>query len=177
MLETLFQPGSTPRYGAHLLALTAAAAAVALAAALLFLPWFQFTNHGDIIAIPPDSSGSYGISWFDWHMGSVDQAILLAFVAPCLSIAAALARVIWRRRWTQILLLVGFIVAVVGSVEAFGEASSVHHVPGATTTPGAGLWLFAGAAIAGLVVVAMNLVASSRRVRPDASEIRGSANR
>jgi hypothetical protein len=176
MVETLSQPGSTRPYVADFLALTAAAAAVALAAALLFLPWFQFTNHGDIIAIPPDSSGSYGISWSDWHMGSVDQAVFLTFVAPCLSIAAALARVIWRR-WTRILLLVGFIVAVVGSVEAFGEASSVHYVPGATTTPGLGLWLFAGAAFAGLVVVATDLVVSSRRAGPGASELRGSANR
>ena len=171
MVETLSQPGSWRLSAAGYLALAAAAAAAALAAALQFLPWFQFANHGDIIAIPPDSTGSYGISWSDWHMGSVDQAILLTFVAPCLSIAAALARVIRRRRWTQILMLVGFIVAVVGSVEAFGEASSVHYVPRATTTPGAGLWLFAGAAIAGLLVVATDLVVSSRRVGPDASEI------
>jgi hypothetical protein len=134
-------------------------AAVILVAALLFLPWFQITYPKNI-ALPP---GSY--TWGDWHNGFIDQAVLLTLVAPFVSLAAALARAIFRRRWTMIALLVGFVAAFAGSVETFGDAGVINPTPGATTTPGIGLWLFAGAAVAGLLTTATDLVVSSARAR------------
>ena len=135
-------------------------AAIILVAALLFLPWFQLTYPKDVGALPP---GSY--TWSDWHNGFIDQAVLLTLVAPFLSLAAALVRVIFRRRWTKIVLLVGFVAAFAGSLETFGDAGVVNPTPGATTTPGIGLWLFAAAAVVGLVMVATDLVLRPARAR------------
>jgi hypothetical protein len=159
MIETPSLPRSMPPFTA-LVVVAEGTAAVILVAALLFLPWFQLTYPKDVGALPP---GSY--TWGDWHNGFVDQAVLLTLVAPFLSLAAALARVIIPRRWTKIVLLVGFVAAFAGAVETFGDAGVINPTPGATTTPGIGLWLFAVAAVVGMVMVATDLVLRSVRSR------------
>jgi hypothetical protein len=128
------------------------AAAVILVAALLFLPWFHITFPKEG-GIPPSS-----YTWSDWHNGFVDRAVLLTLVAPFVSLAAALARAIFRRRWTKIALLVGFVAAFAGSVETFGDAGVINPTPAATTTPEIGLWLFAFAAVVGVVMVGTDFV-------------------
>ncbi len=156
--NAVIEAPSRPRFRPPLAVLVVAAegaAAVILVAAQLFLPWFQITYPKNI-ALPP---GPY--SWGDWHSGFVDQAVLLTFVAPFVSLAAALARAVFRRRWTTIALFVGFVAAFAGSVETFGDAGVINPTPGATTTPGIGLWLFAVAAVVGLVSVAADFVLRS----------------
>ena len=133
--NAVIEAPSRPRFRPPLAVLVVAAegaAAVILVAAQLFLPWFQITYPKNI-ALPP---GPY--SWGDWHSGFVDQAVLLTFVAPFVSLAA-----------------------FAGSVETFGDAGVINPTPGATTTPGVGLWLFAVAAVVGLVAVAADFVLRS----------------
>jgi hypothetical protein len=140
------------------------AAAICLLAAMA-LPWFRSTApRVDLVTLPPGYSGPFDLSWNDWHPSHVDQAVLLTFFAPFVSTAGALARVIFRRRWTKIVLLVGFTAALIGAIEAYGERD-IPLTGLATATPAVGLWLFAGAAVAGLLATATDFVVSFGRAR------------
>jgi hypothetical protein len=142
MTEEAFAPGARRPSARTLLVAAEVAAAAALVAAQLWLPWFR---------------GSERVSWGSWHDSFVDRAVLLTFIAPYFTVAAVLARVIFRRGWAKIVVIVGFVAALLGSLETFGDAN-VIAIPGPPPTPDSGLWLFAVAAVAGVAIGALELV-------------------
>jgi hypothetical protein len=162
MSETAPMTGSRAQPRALLLVLTEVAAALLLLVSILYLPWFRYVNHGEIVAIPPGSTGLYLVSWSKWQGGFVGDAVMLTLAATLILAVALVARMMLRRRWTRILLVAGFAVGIAGAIESFGSVRTISPVPGAVAAPESGLLLFAGAAVVGLGIAVTDLAVSWR---------------
>ena len=160
MADSSLESRSTRPTVRVLLPLAEVAAVVSLFATL-FMPWFHFSN-GDIIAVPPGSSRYLDILGYEWHpSGMLNASALLTLAGLYVSGAAVVARIILRRRWPKVILLLGFLAAFLGSIQTFDQTEDVRPVPGSTTTTAIGLWLFTGVAASGLVVAGIDLAAKS----------------
>ncbi len=133
--------------------LTELVAAVILLATVSALPWFHAVPNPDIYY----PSGPMDWGWDQWHSGFVDRAVLLTLFAPYLCLLVAVLRVRFHAKWTGIVALVAFALAAIGALDTFSEPAHIIPNPGGAVTPAVGLWLFAAAALVGIVAAAAEL--------------------
>lgn len=148
----------SPRLEASPFAIAACVAVFGMIAAY-FMTWFRVVDHVDV---PP--FGPADLSWSGWHSGRVDNAALLTLVGPLMALVGVGARLVARSRWVTVAALVGFAASLAGSIQSFGEVGSDWSAPGFTITAEAGVWLFSAAAVLGVAVSTIDLVA--RRPAP-----------